>query len=47
MAAESIDTKNKKRDEHLRSADFFDVGNYPDITFTVDHDQRRPARASP
>ena len=34
--AASIDTKNKKRDTHLRSADFFDTGTYPDITFTVD-----------
>jgi polyisoprenoid-binding protein YceI len=31
----SIDTKIKKRDDHLRSADFFDVANYPTITFTV------------
>ena len=36
VAAESIDTKNKKRDTHLRSADFFDSGTYPQITFTVD-----------
>jgi polyisoprenoid-binding protein YceI len=36
VAAQSIDTKIKKRDEHLRAADFFDVGNHPDITFTVD-----------
>ena len=36
VAAGSIDTKNKKRDEHLRSADFFDSANYRDITFTVD-----------
>jgi polyisoprenoid-binding protein YceI len=36
VAAASIDTKNKKRDTHLRSADFFDSDNYPDITFTVD-----------
>jgi polyisoprenoid-binding protein YceI len=36
VAAASIDTKNRKRDEHLRSADFFAVSEYPDITFTVD-----------
>jgi polyisoprenoid-binding protein YceI len=31
----SIDTKNKKRDEHLRSADFFDVQQYPSMVFDV------------
>jgi polyisoprenoid-binding protein YceI len=36
VAAASVDTKNKKRDEHLRSADFFQVTENPDITFTVD-----------
>jgi polyisoprenoid-binding protein YceI len=36
VAAGSIDTKVKKRDEHLRSADFFDVANTPDITFAVE-----------
>lgn len=34
--AGSIDTKNKKRDEHLRSADFFEAGNHPVVTVTVD-----------
>jgi polyisoprenoid-binding protein YceI len=36
VAAASIDTKNARRDTHLRSADFFDSDNYPAITFTVD-----------
>jgi len=29
----SIDTNNAKRDEHLRSADFFDTASYPSMTF--------------
>ena len=29
----SISTKNEDRDNHLRSADFFDVESYPNITF--------------
>ena len=32
---ESIDTKNAQRDGHLKSADFFDAGNYPKLTFTA------------
>ena len=36
VAAASIDTKNARRDRHLRSADFFDSANNPDITFTMD-----------
>jgi polyisoprenoid-binding protein YceI len=31
--ATSVETSNEKRDEHLRSPDFFDVERYPLITF--------------
>ena len=31
--ASSIDTKEEKRDAHLRSADFFDVENHPKLVF--------------
>jgi polyisoprenoid-binding protein YceI len=33
--AASVDTKKKKRDDHLRTADFFEVNAFPTITFTV------------
>jgi polyisoprenoid-binding protein YceI len=31
--ATSIDTRDAKRDDHLRNADFFDVAKFPKITF--------------
>jgi polyisoprenoid-binding protein YceI len=34
IAAASVNTRNAERDEHFRSADFFDVEHYPYITFT-------------
>lgn len=34
IKARSIDTNEPHRDDHLRSTDFFDVEQYPEITFT-------------
>ena len=34
IKTDSIDTRNAKRDEHLKSADFFDATKFPQITFT-------------
>lgn len=36
VATASIDTRQPKRDTHLRSADFFDSDNNPDITFSTE-----------
>jgi polyisoprenoid-binding protein YceI len=33
IQATSVDTQNTDRDNHLRSADFFDVETYPTLTF--------------
>jgi polyisoprenoid-binding protein YceI len=33
IKAATIDTANEKRDNHLRSADFFEVEKHPEITF--------------
>jgi polyisoprenoid-binding protein YceI len=33
IKVDSIDTRNKQRDDHIRTNDFLDVANYPEITF--------------
>ncbi len=33
IAIDSIDTRNEKRDKHLRSSDFFSAKKYPEMTF--------------
>ncbi len=35
IKAASISTNNAKRDGHLKSADFFDVEKFPELTFTA------------
>src|SRR3954447_19028185 len=40
IVANSIDTGQQQRDDHLRSGDFFESEQYPDITFTSTEVQR-------
>lgn len=35
IVADSINTENQKRDDHLRSSDFFDAKKYPNLTFVM------------
>ncbi len=36
IEADSLDTKQGRRDRHLRSADFFDVEHHPEVRFVSD-----------
>jgi polyisoprenoid-binding protein YceI len=36
IEADSVDTKNRRRDKHLRSSDFFDAVNAPYIRYVAD-----------
>jgi polyisoprenoid-binding protein YceI len=36
IQADSLETKHKKRDEHLRSKDFFDIEQHPEVRFVSD-----------
>lgn len=40
--ASSIDTRDEKRDEHLRSNDFFGTGDHPQIVFRGTHVVHEP-----
>jgi polyisoprenoid-binding protein YceI len=49
IQAASIDTNEARRDEHLRSADFFDVENHPTIEFestSIEHAGRGDYRVT-
>jgi polyisoprenoid-binding protein YceI len=41
IQTDSIDTRNKQRDDHIRTNDFLDIEHYPTITFvstSIEHD---------
>ncbi|MFC4137140.1 MULTISPECIES: YceI family protein [unclassified Microbacterium] len=45
MQVGSVDTRVQQRDEHLRSADFFDAEKWPEITFVSTHIEEVDDRA--
>ncbi|MEO6119283.1 MAG: YceI family protein [Terriglobales bacterium] len=44
IKADSINTDNESRDKHLKSADFFEVEKYPEITFKSKRVEKRGNR---
>jgi polyisoprenoid-binding protein YceI len=42
----SVDTRDTKRDDHLRSADFFDAAKFPQMTFTSTKVEKLSATAA-
>lgn len=42
--ANSINTNDEKRDKHLRSADFFEVEKYPELTFEASNLKLKPGK---
>ena len=42
----SVNTNQEQRDEHLRSADFFDAETYPELAFESTSSTRRTSRSS-
>lgn len=46
IAVDSIDTQNKKRDDHLVSADFFNANKNPNITFESKEVKKRFGKLS-
>ena len=45
MEVASVDTRNSQRDDHLRSADFFEAETWPQITFVSTHIEEVDDRA--
>jgi len=42
---DSVDTGHERRDNHLRNADFFNVGEHPTMTFTFDDGEKVTERS--
>lgn len=47
IEADSVDTRQNKRDAHLRSSDFFDTARHPAIAFTTPRCPSTPCYTSP